>query len=368
MAVCPRCRKRLLPTKIGAGVFFRCRQCDGRAAAVSFLRRTISPGYVNRLWLRARGRDSVPGAACPICQKRMAQVELPVGPRNVPLDVCVRCQFVWFDPGEFEQFPAQPREPSLEERLPQKARERVAILEVEREAQRAEEEADASELPNEPWKWLPAVLGMPVECSVNPLRCWPWATWWLAASMTIIFALSLNNLEHVVEEFGMVPAMPWRHGGITFVTSFLLHGSLFHLVGNMYFLVVFGNHVEDHLGPWRFLALVGGSALAGAIAHNLGDSRSMLPCVGASGGISGVIVFYALDFPHARLGFLFSYWTYFRWFSMPAYAALLFWLLLQCLLAAEQLAGLGNVSALAHLGGAAVGLAAWLATRLPSPA
>jgi membrane associated rhomboid family serine protease len=81
--------------------------------------------------------------------------------------------------------------------------------------------------------------------------------------------------------------------------------------------------------------------------------------VGASGGISGIIVFYGLRFPQARL----RYFRLFRWFSMPALAATGFWVVTQLLAAREQLSGASDVSALAHLGGALVGLGFWFMWR-----
>ena len=76
-----------------------------------------------------------------------------------------------------------------------------------------------------------------------------------------------------------------------------------------------------------------------------------------------MIVFYALKFPRARLGFMLRWWFAFRWFYVPAWCALVGWLLLQALLTYQQLAGVSNVSALAHLGGAGVGAAAWALWR-----
>ncbi len=95
----------------------------------------------------------------------------------------------------------------------------------------------------------------------------------------------------------------------------------------------------------------------------LGEPRSEIPCVGASGGISGIIVYYALQFPNARLGIVLRYWYIFRWFYSPAYFALVCWLGLQALTAYLHFSGATNVSALAHLGGATAGLIAWLLWR-----
>jgi len=118
-----------------------------------------------------------------------------------------------------------------------------------------------------------------------------------------------------------------------------------------------------HLGCLLLLAI---AALVGDLWHILGDARSTIPSVGASGGISGVITYYALRFPRAKLGFFFRYWFYFRWIRIPAFAALVFWFLLQIFYVFEEQCGIGNVAALAHLGGAAVGVVAWLLWRSDS--
>lgn len=219
------------------------------------------------------------------------------------------------------------------------------------------------EAPEETWKWLPALFGMPVEHEVNPVRCWPWVTWGLAAVMAMTFLFTFRNVPEVAEELGLIPAAPWRLGGLTLLASFFLHVGLFHLIGNTYFLLVFGDNVEDHLGLWRYGLLVLLAAFVGDLLHIAADPRDTTPCIGASGGISGVIVFYALKFPRARLGFMFRWWFVFRWFYVPAWFALIGWLALQALLTCFQLAGISNVSALAHLGGAGVGIVAWVLWR-----
>ena len=178
--------------------------------------------------------------------------------------------------------------------------------------------------------------------------------------ITVISLLAFTNLQQVVNDWGMIPAEWWRYGGVTFLSSFLLHAGWFHLVGNLYFLIVFGDNVEDYLGRWRMGLLLLVATVAGDLLHILSDSSSTVPCVGASGGISGIIVFYALQFPRARLGILFRYYVYFRWIRFPAWAALVIWILFQILGAYMQLQGLSDVSAMAHLGGAGVGLVAWL--------
>ena len=122
--------------------------------------------------------------------------------------------------------------------------------------------------------------------------------------------------------------------------------------------------MEDLLRPFRYFVLIALAAFIGDLAHIAADPHSQIPCVGASGGIAGVITFYALKFPHVRLAFLMRWgFVWFRWIRFPAWFALVLWILFQLIGAWEQKAGISSVSAFAHLGGAAVGLVAWLLWR-----
>ena len=361
MSVCPTCQKRLARAKLADKVCLRCRQCDGRLVGLSVLRQLLPAGYARGLWLHAHGKDTGRGKCCPVCRRAMVEVPVPVGPEETPLDVCTGCQLVWFDPHEFERFPQRPTESIDRDRVPQSVREKIAVAEAKAVAERSRGSDFGDAAPEESWKWVLGFLGMPVEQNTNPLRSLPWITWGLAGLMAVTF---LATWQHdVVEQYGLIPAEALRHGGLTLLSSFFLHAGWIHLLGNAYFLLIFGDNVEDHLGRWRYVVLVAAAALAGDVLHVMADPRSTVPCIGASGGIAGVIVFYALRFPQARLGFMFRFWLYFRWFQMPAWFALILWFLLQLLLAASQLAGTSNISALAHLGGAAVGLVAWLLWR-----
>ena len=87
----------------------------------------------------------------------------------------------------------------------------------------------------------------------------------------------------------------------------------------MYFLLAFGHAVENFLRPLRYLALIALAAFIGDLAHIALDPRSQTPCIGASGGIAGVITFYAPNFPRMRLAFLMRWgYVWFRWIRLPA--------------------------------------------------
>jgi membrane associated rhomboid family serine protease len=142
------------------------------------------------------------------------------------------------------------------------------------------------------------------------------------------------------------------------LTSMFLHGSWFHLLGNMWFLWIFGNNVEDAMGRLRFVAFYLLTGMAAALAQVVIDPRSAVPMVGASGAISGVMGGYIVLYPHVRvfvmvpLGFLL---TSMAW---PAWMMLGYWLLLQFVSGLTALGDTaGGVAFWAHFGGFVAGAA-----------
>lgn len=345
------------------GVFWRCPSCDGRSATLSLLRKCVPADTLNALWQSARSGAFPGGRPCPACGRRMAEVTAPAENGKQALDVCPTCQFVWFDRGEYAALSAIPKTPAREATLSPEAREKLALLKIASLREKAEEGDWGWDAPDAWWQWIPAILGMPIEQEAETLRVVPWATWGLAALITAISAAAFFDLPTAVKTYGLIPAQFGRYGGLTLLSSFFLHGGVFHLASNVYFLLVFGDNVEDWLGAARFLLLILCAALLGNIAHILADPNSITPCIGASGGVSGVLTFYALTFPKARLGFLLRIFLWFRWVSAPAYVMFLLWVIMQVLGVWAQLGGFSNVSSLAHLGGVGVGLIFWLLTR-----
>jgi membrane associated rhomboid family serine protease len=190
----------------------------------------------------------------------------------------------------------------------------------------------------------------------------------LGALIIAVSVFAFTRLHGVVTQFGLIPAEATRLYGLTFVTSFFLHVGIIHLVGNMYFLFVFGDDVENFLRPLRYLMLIALAAFVGDLAHIALDPRSQTPCIGASGGIAGVITFYALNFPQTRIEFLMRWgFVWFRWIRLPAWSVFVLWIVFQLIGAVEQRAGISSVSSAAHLGGAAVGVVTWLIWRKPKP-
>lgn len=363
MFICPNCSVPLLKTQATVGMLWVCPSCDGRAAAFPLLRRKVPNSVVNKLWMTARAAGYSSARHCPVCNRVMAEIPASLEHQTERLDVCTACQFIWFDHGEYESLPVITRQPDFEEQLPQEAREKLAIIQLEKIREDARGKDWGEDSPDEWWKWIPGLLGMPVEYETADVIRIPWLTWSLAFATFVVSVSAFFNLEKIVEIFGLIPSRCWRYGGLTFITSFFLHGGSLHLVSNLYFFVLFGDNVEDWLGKWRFILLLVLSTIAGGLAHIIGDPYSTIPCIGASGGISGIITFYALRFPRARIGFLARAYVYVRWIHMPAYAMLLVWVVIQLLGVETQMSGFSNISSLAHLGGAGAGFIFWLVTR-----
>ena len=147
---------------------------------------------------------------------------------------------------------------------------------------------------------------------------------------------------------------------LTPVFSMFLHGGWGHLLGNALFLWVFGNNVEDLMGAGRFLAFYVICGLAAAAAHVAVDPGSILPTVGASGAISGVMGAYLVLYPKVPVRMLFFFGIFVRVIPLPAWGVLLWWFAWQVIAGLPQLVGVGDlaggVAVWAHAGGFLAGV------------
>lgn len=143
----------------------------------------------------------------------------------------------------------------------------------------------------------------------------------------------------------------------TLFSSMFMHGSWFHIIGNMWFLWIFGDNVEDAMGPVRFLVFYLLCGLAAAVAQMFSNPASAVPMVGASGAIGGVMGAYAWLYPHARVNTLLFLGFYITTIAVPAWVMLGYWFLLQLLSGLPTLGQTGGgVAFWAHVGGFVAGL------------
>jgi membrane associated rhomboid family serine protease len=222
----------------------------------------------------------------------------------------------------------------------------------------------------------------------NPTLRTPWMTWLIigttiAVWMVVQGAGSGDLLPESVCNLGLVPgelthqarvglAVPLGDGltcvvdhapinKFTPITSMFLHGGWGHLLGNMLFFWVFGNNIEDSMGPGRFLIFYLLCGLVAAGAHVLVAPASPVPTVGASGAISGVMGAYLVLYPRVRVNMLFIFVIFFKVFAIPAWLVLLWWFFLQVVSGLPQLSSMrpdvsGGVAVWAHVGGFLAGV------------
>jgi membrane associated rhomboid family serine protease len=187
----------------------------------------------------------------------------------------------------------------------------------------------------------------------------------LIAVNAAVFALQAaapRGLELAAVRFGAVPynvihfrSLPGALAFpplLTLVTSMFLHGGLFHLLGNMLYLWIFGNNIEDRLGPFRFVLFYLAGGVAAALTHVLAMPGSRTPMIGASGAVAAVLGAYWILFPRARVMTFVFLVLYIGVVPVPAGIILGLWLLVQFLNV-----GLGGgVAWFAHIGGFLAGI------------
>ncbi|MCK0138060.1 rhomboid family intramembrane serine protease [Aliiroseovarius sp. F47248L] len=193
----------------------------------------------------------------------------------------------------------------------------------------------------------------------NPSERTPYVTYGLIAANLIVFLMMLplygNDAAsgRVFVKYGLIPLRLMSGDGYeTILTSMFLHGSFMHFAGNMLFLWIFGDNLEDILGHVRFAVFYLVSGLGAALLQVAADVSSVVPMVGASGAITGVMGGYLLLFPRARVDVLFIFVVIFRVFPFPAWLMLLLWFGLQVVNGALNWSQMGGgVAYWAHAGG-----------------
>jgi len=204
----------------------------------------------------------------------------------------------------------------------------------------------------------------------NPTQIKPYVTWTIIAICVLAFLWQVSlggEGRRVVLSLGLIPSnllgtrvlapdlvmvLAW----LSVLTSMFLHGGWMHLIGNMVYLWVFGNNVEDAMGHVKFVIFYVLSGLGAAAGQILSDPSSTVPMIGASGAVSGVLGAYLLLYPHARVTLLLWFGFLIYPIKIRALWVLGIWIGLQFFNAAGD-DGAGGVAWWAHIGGFLVGMA-----------
>jgi membrane associated rhomboid family serine protease len=197
----------------------------------------------------------------------------------------------------------------------------------------------------------------------NPSGQTPFVTWALIALNVAVFLAywpfmqNEMQLAYFYDEWGLVPAYVTEgHDLHGLLTSMFLHGGWMHLLGNMLFLWIFGDNMEDEMGPMGFLLFYLASGLAAAGLQIVADPYSQIPMVGASGAIAGVMGGYLLLFPKARVDIFVFFIIFIRIFPVRAWLMLGLWFGMQIFGGISTPSEEGGVAFWAHAGGFIAGL------------
>ncbi|HUV46823.1 MAG TPA: rhomboid family intramembrane serine protease [Candidatus Bathyarchaeia archaeon] len=206
----------------------------------------------------------------------------------------------------------------------------------------------------------------------NPSGSFPFINYFLIGINVLVFIYTLTLSEQMLmaffEKYAIIPALVIKGQHLfSLVSAMFLHGGIGHILGNMLFLNIFGDNLEDRLGHLKYLFFYLICGLAAAVLQIFVDPSSTVPNLGASGAIAGIMGGYLVLFPRNKIDILFSFGWSLRQTTVPAYFMLFYWFVAQLFTGVGSLAYqgemMGGVAYFAHIGGF---LAGWILVRLGS--
>ena len=211
----------------------------------------------------------------------------------------------------------------------------------------------------------------------NPVSRTPYVTYGLVVSCAVVFAVQITMNQQASREFvlalGVIPSVLFGYESLppsialvppaaTIITSMFLHGGIMHLLGNLLYLWIFADNVEDELGPLRFVVFYVVCGIAAALAQSMLEPRSQVPMIGASGALSGVLGAYLVMYPRAHVIGIVP--PFFHPLRLPAMVVLGLWFALQLFSSMSAKPGEPGIAFAAHLGGFVAGAALILPFRM----
>jgi len=199
----------------------------------------------------------------------------------------------------------------------------------------------------------------------NPTSGRPIITYFLIGLCVLIFLIQLSSQTYksgqLFYSYGLIPSVLMGHkqlpvdlyvvpGYVTIFTSMFMHGGFMHLIGNMLYMWIFADNIEDNLGPAKFLIFYLLAGIGAAMTQVLMDTHSQIPMVGASGAIGGVLGAYLINHPNARVLVLIPFGFFSQLIKIRALYVLAFWFILQFISSGA------GVAYAAHIGGFVSGM------------
>jgi len=326
MKSCPRCTYPLQEITHKEIELDHCQRCGGTYLEPEGAPELFGPFVDPAVWAESEiskdmGRWQL---YCPTDGSALEVYEVEYGEESVEIDLCPKCRGIWLD-----------REEGL------------ALRDIVMSAGQDETSGIAAkDARTGPIGYIFQLISQfPLEIW-NPIHHRPRATLALIGLMGAIFLVqAANNFGSATVRFALVPAqILLGHSLWTLLTSMFLHAGILHFVGNAYYLYVFGDNVEDHLGSRFFLALYFTSGLAGALLQVATQGDPQIPIIGASAGVAGVMAAYLVIFPRVKI---------YQMFRIVRFRVRVIWFLVLWVgwNAAGAIIGGGEIAWMAHIGG-----------------
>jgi membrane associated rhomboid family serine protease len=344
---CPKCGNPMLPVRIEDVTVDVCSGCQGiwfdpgeltRAAGIEC---SEAAGGVEMMAALQTDRR------CAACGTMLLEREFSAG-SGTRVDQCPQCRGIYLDRGEMARLQAH-----------------FGVKRPSSRPARPPADVNVDVDPDGGIAILQYLAGLPIEVDVPQTIFPPAVMVILLANLVVLVAAYVQSLHEWVDTLGVVPVAVLAGDRLwTLLTAMFMHSGALHFLGNAWFLYITGDNVEERLGSVVFLGFYLVCGVVAGAAHVVARAESMMPAVGASGAVSGILGAYVVLFPRHR--FLV------RWlvgiglavrpvsFEIPAWAYLGFWFLLQLLYASLDLPGVGWW---AHVGGFACGVCAGLVVR-----
>jgi len=341
---CPHCRHGLTTVTHHDVTFNTCKACGGlwfdSHEVVRYLDRA-SQGDGRGMSPRKAGSPQGPSTEPGFCPRCNQLLEFhPIGQSDLYFRKCMNCKGVWVDRRNLSPLTRWFASASAYEQSPLYGGGNKSVFDLQEGS-------------------LTAGL-LDLFSDDNPVRHFPWATLILVLLNTAIFVWSFFFKEQAAVLY-LVPSEA-AFALHTFLTSMFMHGDIFHLIGNMYCLWVFGDNIEDRLGKWKYLLLYLGTGICADLLYVATTTQPDIPTLGASGAVSGVMGAYLVLYPGAKIRINDTFFLRAFEYTMPA------WLYIGVLFFGFQILyawlNIPGVAWFAHIGGFAAGFASAFFMRM----
>jgi membrane associated rhomboid family serine protease/Zn-finger nucleic acid-binding protein len=360
---CPDCQVLMTPYSCQNVVIDRCSACDGiwfDHLEFGVFKRTLDAHDLSKIESIEKPvvADAICISECPKCREPLVDINYSYN-SGVKINKCVKCRGLWLPIHQtLNLIELAKISQAIGPDLKGLAKESEAHHE---EVKRAKAIGKMGKQLNQsvPWwsygwmQYLPVILPLYDE---NPRIAFPFSTVGLIVINAVIFLwMSFGDMQmtQIYDTYALQAAEAFKFQSLhTFLTSMFIHAGVLHFLGNMFFLWTFGDNVEEKLGTSKYLLFFLMTGVVAGIAQTSVSPDSMLPILGASGAISGIMGAYIVLFPHVNIKTLFLGYIV----DLPTWCYLGLWFALQLLWAAvDSGSEAGGVGWFAHIGGFACG-------------